>query len=896
MGEVYRGRDTRLNRDVAIKLLPDVFASDPDRVARFRREAQLLAALNHPHIGSIYGLEEDYPSTGSAQVPVRALILELVEGDTLAERLARPKDRALPETRWARPSGSLPLDEALPIARQIAEALEAAHEQGIIHRDLKPANIKVRSDGTVKVLDFGLAKLKEAGASGEAGKSVALSSPTLAAPFDETHDEYATRSGVILGTAAYMSPEQARGRPVDTRTDLWAFGCVLYEMLTGRRAFASGETVSDAVAAILTEDVNWDALPESTPDSVRRLLRRCLEKDRTRRLQSAADARIEIEDAGTEPGKSAPMVSRARRRERTAWIAAVAILVVAATAAAIGWISQRGSAAPTLPETRLEMTTPPTNDPISFAISPDGLRIVFVASGSSGQSQLWVRPLDRTTAQPLAGTEGAAYPFWSPDSRSVAFFAGSSLKRLDLGGGLPQTLASERGDGRGGSWGADGVIVFAFSNIGTLLRVPASGGEPVAVTELAADQTSHRFPQFLPGSRQFLLYARGTGQSGGLYLGSLDSTQTVRLTEADTTGALVPPDWVLFVRQGTLVARRLDAERRTLTGEAVSVADPVGSDLNVSAGAFSASASGVVTYRAGGANATQLTWFDRSGRALGTVGGRSEHGLLHPRLAPDGRRVAIYQAAQQDTDVWLLDGARTTRFTFGTSLDQYPVWSPDGSRILFSSFRKGNLDLYQKQASGAAGSEELLLESPQQESPLDLSYDGRFLLYGVNDSGAGQDMWVLPMTGDRKPFAFLSSGFSERGGQFAPDARWVAYQSDESGRYEIYVRPFPGPGGQWQVSTAGGIAPRWAPDGKELFYIAPDGSLMSAPVAVKNTSLEPGNPVALFQTRIVFGGVSPVGVLRQYDVASDGRFLINVTADEAGALPITVVQNWAHGN
>jgi serine/threonine protein kinase/Tol biopolymer transport system component len=858
MGEVYRAHDTRLGRDVALKVLPEAFSRDTQRMARFEREAKLLASLNHPNIAAIYGIEESGP--------VRALVMELVEGPTLAERIA---------------AGVIPLDEALPIARQVAEAVEYAHENNVIHRDLKPANIKVTDEGVVKVLDFGLAKAM----SDESAVEDIGNSPTLSMA--------ATRQGMILGTAAYMSPEQARGKKVDKRTDIWAFGCVLYEMLTGKQAF-HGEDVTIILAAIVMKEPAFDALPANTPPAIQTLLRRCLRKERKERLPDAGAARIEIQEALNAPAKTDAVAAAPRNsRDRVAWaVAAVALVATAALAIpAIRYLREAPPAA--APETRTEIVTPSTSDQQSFALSPDGRQIVFVAS-SDGPQRLWLRRLDATSVQPLAGTEGAAYPFWSPDSRSVGFFADNKLKRIDIGGGSPQTL-TEAGV-RGGAWGPDGTILFTRTAASPLSRIPASGGEPVIVTKLDK-QNSHRFPQFLPGGKQFLFQVLDP-QTGGIYLGSLDSSETKRLAAADTAGAYLPNGWLLFIRAGTLQAQRLDLARRELTGDPVTVADPVTFEPATSAGGFSVSATGLVAYRSGGTGQRQLVWFDRSGKTLGTMGGPDANALLAPRLSPDGRRAAVSRMVQGNVDIWLLDATRTTRFTFDASLDRYPIWSPDGSQIVFDSTRKGRRDLYLK-ASNGAGGEEPLLESAQDKVATDWSRDGRFLVYQSNDPQTAWDIWVLPMEGDRKPFLFLKTNFAEYRGRLSPDGRWMAYTSNESGRYEIYVRPFRGipsgaaSSGQWQVSTSGGIYPLWRADGKELYYIAPDGKLMAVPMTASSATIEPGTPVALFQTRL-FGGGIDVNSGIQYDVTGDGRFLMNMVLEDA-ASPITLLQNWAPG-
>ncbi len=888
MGAVYRARDTKLGREVAIKVLLPAVAHDADRLARFQREAQLLAALNHPNIAHLHGIEE---SSG-----VTALVMELVEGEDLSQRIAR---------------GAIPLDEALPIARQIAEALEAAHEQGIIHRDLKPANIKVRPDGTVQVLDFGLAKAMEG-----VGGAGAANSPTLSL--------HATQAGMILGTAAYMSPEQAAGKPVDKRSDLFSFGVVLLEMLTGRRVF-DGESVSHVLASVLKDEPDWTTLPANTPAPIRRLLRRCLEKDRKRRLDSASAARLEIDDALTAPAADASSAGVAAstssaRGTRLAWaVAAVAVLAAAGLAVpAVRHLREAPPDAP--PETRLDIVTPAGRDPLAFALSPDGRQLVFVAAGD-GASRLWLRSLSTTTAQPLPGTEGASFPFWAPDSRAVAFFADGQLKRLDLGGGAPRALAAAP-SGRGGSWNADGVLLFAPTIGSPLFRVAAAGGDAAPVTTLDR-QDSHRWPVFLPDGRHFLFYARGGPDTGGIHLGTLDAGAPTRLTAADTAGTYLPAGavrdggpggaealreggWLLW-RAGTLVAQRLDLARRALTGDPVTLADAVASDETFSRSAAAVSATGLVAYRAGSASRRQLTWVDRTGKVLGTLGAPDEGTLLNPRVAPDGRRVAVQRTVQGNTDLWLLDGARTSRLTFDAGADRGPIWSPDGRRLVFDSDRTGVQDLYGKDASGA-GVEARLVASAQTKTATDWSADGRFLLYISFDPQTGGDLWAQemdPSTGaaraGRAPGTVLRTPFSELGGRFSPDGRWVAYQSNASGQWEIYVRPWtlpaaagaaaPAPSAQWQVSTAGGIHPSWRADGQALYYLGPDGALMAAPVTTRGTALEPGTPVALFPTRIV-GGSGDNAQGPQYDVTRDGRSLINTVLDDAAATPITLILNW----
>jgi Tol biopolymer transport system component/tRNA A-37 threonylcarbamoyl transferase component Bud32 len=854
MGEVYKARDTKLGREVALKILPESFTHDPERLARFRREAQVLAALNHPHIGAIYGLDE---ANGQ-----QFLVLELIEGGTLADRIAK---------------GPLRVDNALAIAKQVAEALEAAHEKGIIHRDLKPANIALTQDGNVKVLDFGLAKATEtsSGTSPDVTNTPTITSPAMM-----------TGVGVILGTAAYMSPEQAKGRAVDRRSDVWAFGCVLYEMLTGKRAF-EGEEVFDTLASVLRGDPDWSRLSSTTPPSIQRMLRRALKKDPRQRLADIHDARIEIEEAGTDV--EGPVAPASAKGVRMGWIASLALAATLIAAMAIPTVHHlREASPPTPPEMRLQINTPSTPAPFEFALSPDGRRLAVVAAGD-GPRRLWLRPLDETDAQPIAGTEGAEYPFWSADSRSIGFFASNKLYRIDLAGGQPQFLANAP-SGRGGAWNADGTIVFAAAATSALSRIRASGGDPAPVTRLdSRQQTSHRFPQFLPDNHHFLFYAQGSPETSGIYLGSLDSGEPKRLTASETAGAYLQPDWVVFVRQGALVARRLDVARGGLTGDPVRLADPVGYDGPYNVGGFSVSADGLVAYRAGGGR-HQLTWFDRTGNAVGLAGESDTGNLLSAELSPDGRRVAVDRTVQNNTDVWLMDLVRggSTRLTFDAAVDKDPVWSPDGTQVVFGSNRKGVSNLYLKSSSGV-GTEELLLETPNYKTPQDWSKDGRFLLYGQLDPKTGQDVWALEMTGkERKPRVVVNTPADERRGQFSPNGRWVAYDTNESGRSEIVVQPFPEPGRKWQVSTSGGIAPRWREDGKELYFIAPDGKLMVVSVAASSTAFEAGTPAVLFPTRIV---TTPTPK-NQYAVSRDGRFLINQRMEESITTPITLILNW----
>jgi eukaryotic-like serine/threonine-protein kinase len=861
MGEVYRARDTTLGRDVAMKVLPAQWLADPDRLARFERESRVLATLNHPHIGAIYGTE--------AVEGGRALVLELVEGPTLQERLEARR--------------GLALNEALHVARQLADALEVAHEKGIIHRDLKPANIKITPDGVVKVLDFGLAKFALPSAPAlpvpPASPALLTNSPTFS---------HATKEGVILGTAAYMSPEQARGQRVDKRTDIWAFGCVLYEMLTGSAPFP-GATVTDTLAAILEREPDWTALSAATPTGVRKLLRRCLEKDAQRRLHDIADARLEIEDALDDPTGGASLgTSLPNRRpyEPVRWVAA---LLAAAAAGAAGslWYASRLPQAP--PELRVEITTPPTGDPSSMAISPDGRALVFVAT-SDGKPQLWLRTLDAVSPRPLPGTDDAARPFWSPDSRKVGFWANFQLKRIDLDSGAVRVLSTSGSNG--GAWNRDDIILFSHYPDGALQTVSANGGETTQVLKPGPQANTFQSPVFLPDGRHFLFHAGGL--EPGIYVGRLGgSDQPKRLLDA-VGPAFAKSGQLLFVRQGTLFAQTLSQERLELTGDPITVAEHI--VVRTTAGAaVSASASGSIAYRTGSSDlSSQFVWFDRSGRMLESVEAPSESGGLSSSLSPDGRRLAITRnISAAAADIWVLDLNRgvPSRLTFDKAFDLTPVWSPDGRRIAFGSNRRGTFDPYVKLAS-ATEEEELLVSDVEAGPPSDWSQDGRFILYARQRGPDRDDIWALPLEGGRKPFPVVETTFNEENGQFSPDGKWIAYQSDESGSVEIYVQPFPGPGPKIRISGAGGVQARWRSDGKELFYLGPDDRLMAVPILLDRDNVDVGMPMPLFATNLRNNPVAPrFHYARHYMVSPDGqRFLVNVAKEVT--LPITLILNW----
>jgi Tol biopolymer transport system component len=847
MGEVYRARDSRLGRDVAIK------KSNAQFTERFEREARSVAALNHANICTLYDVGPDY------------LVMEFIEGPTLADRIAQ---------------GPLPLDEALNIAGQVADALEAAHEKGIVHRDLKPANIKITPSGVVKVLDFGLATVGQAATpSGDP-----RSSPTL------------TMAGVIMGTAGYMSPEQARGQAVDRRADIWAFGVVLHEMLTGKQLFGA-DTVADSMAAVLTRDPGLTQVPPQ----VRRLLATCLQRDPRNRLRDIGDWKLLLGETGPIKGQPRAMLW---------WAVAASLLALAGVVLAVIHGSE---SRPNPAVVRFQVQPESAEfDPIGgLALSPDGRRIAFVANRTDGRRMLWLHSLDSLTAYPMPGTEEAVYlPFWSPDGRFIAFGATDRLKKLDVSGGPPQVLAEAPGLILGGTWNRDGVILFGL-NAGALFRVSQSGGTTsrLPAPDDSKGEIGFLRPSFLPDGRHYIYFARtrNTGDAG-IWIASLDGTERRRLVTSAQAGAYAPPapgeryGHLLYLRGGTLMAHPMDPHRYVLTGEPVTVADQVGSYLAMPY--FSVSANGVLAYRAGpsGGESRELVWFDRTGKRLGTVGapGQYSGGVS---LSPDGRTIAVERRDVGNIDIWLIDIARgvPTRFTFDSANDRDPVWSPDGSRVAFQSERDGGRQLYVKQANGS-GKEQLLLRTGIQAAPNSWSPDGSQLLFDSFDSAGMRsfDLWTLTLSQQQgattQPAPYLQSEFTDLMGQFSPDGRWVAYTSSESGggRRDVYVQSFPPGNGKFQISTSdGGSQPRWSRDGKQIFYIAPGSKLMAADVKL-SPRFEVGVPRALFDTGV---SSSLTDTHFRYDVAPDGRFLIATTWTAAvkPASGLTVVLNWQAG-
>ncbi len=868
MGEVYRARDTKLGRDVALKILPEAVSTDPERRARFAREARSLAALNHPNIAQVHGFEDGEPTS--------ALIMELVDGQDLSERIRR---------------GPSPFDDAIAIARQIGDALQTAHDRGIIHRDLKPGNIKVRDDGTVKVLDFGLAKALDQGSGiADQGSGELSNSPTITTPAMTMH-------GMILGTAAYMAPEQAKGRAVDRRADIWAFGCVLYEMLTGRKAFA-GDDVSDTLASILKSDVDWTGVPPQAT----RLLKRCLEKDPRKRLHDVGDAWDLLEDRSPLP-QSTP-----QRSSWLPWTVAALFAVTTIGLAALRFMQP----APAPPESARFQIAPPPNTEFStyLAVSPDSRRVAFTASDRNRMSTLWVRDLQSLEARQLPGTENATSPFWSPDGRFIAFADGRVLKKIDLSGGPAQTLGEAPGSVGLGAWNTAGAIVVGTRGLGGLYKVPDTGGTLVPLTSIVEEsERGHSFPTFLPDQKRFLyikLSARADEQ--GVYMGSIDAAPeqqgTTRLLPLGF-GPLVLTNGdqgrrLLFARGGTVMSQPFDADRVELSGEPTPVAERVGSAGSF---AFFGAGSNVLVYRTGTAatsTSEQLTWFDRTGKEIAKVGDplAVSAGPFSLAIAPDGRRAAVMiSEAAPPADLWLVEFARglVTRLTSTPGAEAGPVWAPDSRRLAFRRGRTDNFssDMFVKDVDGA-DEEEPIAPQPTGGTPTDWSRDGRTILLVRGPDNIASD--IFAWSTDRKVAEpLLRTAFTEHTGRLSSDGRWLAYVSNESGESEIYVRPFsigadgkPAVGPKWRVSTSGGVMPRWRADGKELFFRAGNGDFMSVDVTIAGGSIQTTLPRRLFAN---------IPSVHAWDVTADGqRFLISVVLSSplspAAVDPITVVLNW----
>ncbi len=865
MGEVLRARDTKLGREVAIKVLPAAFAQDAERVARFHREAQILAALHHSNIASIFGLEE------SASEGTLALVMELVDGEDLAQRLKR---------------GAIPVDEAIAIAKQIAEALEEAHEKGIVHRDLKPANVKLTAEGKVKVLDFGLAKAFAADPMASSGAHDLSQSPTLATAAG-------TQAGVILGTAAYMSPEQARGKAVGKRADIWAFGVVLFEMLSGRRLF-QGETVSDTLAAVLKTDPDWALLPADTPRSIHRLLRRCLERDPGRRLHDIGDARLDLED-GAEPPVVAASAG-APAPSRLAWLApAVAGALMAALAAGLLWqVARPESSAPL---TRLSILAPAGTvlfpDSNGVAISPDGTMVAFTVGGlTRSESQLWVRSLDTMSARRLEGADGASLPFWSPDSRRLGFFADLRLKIIAVAGGRAETLA-EAPNARGAVWTPSNTIVFAPNWGGPLFRVPASGGTPEPVTKLdaARGEYGHRFPTLLPDGERFL-YAALPGKNGKfeIFAGSLRDDSRTRVATMEGAPVHAAPGFLLFARQGLLTALPFDARSLQVTGEPVTLEDEPRSILDPASSftagrAVSASQTGALAYFTAPAMNTNAGWMDQAGRITGTLDLPPAH-YETVTISPDGTRaVLVRSTSPSESSLWLVDLARGSAapLSSGQGRNDGPVWSPDGTRVAFSSDRDGPQEIYVK-TIGDATPEVVLFRNGQPFKNVNAwSPDGRWLFLSQLDEATQQDILMLPASGQGELVPVVRGPVRDRPGPLSPDGRWLAFNADDTGRFELYLQSLPPPGRRLQVSQGGGTRSWWTADGRSLFYVDDLGR------SLWQVDLRPGAVLGIGTPRHIANLPPDVTWL---DAMPDRKRFIAIVPEKAGPGSVTVVQNW----
>jgi Tol biopolymer transport system component len=880
MGEVYRARDTKLGRSVALKVLPDLFATDPERLARFTREAQVLASLNHPNIAAIYGLEG------------QALVMELVEGDDLSAIIAR---------------GPMPLADALPIARQIADAIEAAHEQGIIHRDLKPGNVKVRADGTVKVLDFGLAKAMDRVLDSGPGTLDAANSPTLTIR--------GTQMGMIIGTAAYMSPEQARGKAVDRRADVWAFGAIVYEMLTGKRAFdpsagsgspraaprGEGDTVQDVLTSVLRDDPNWTALPGDLPASVTRLLRRCLEKDPKRRLSAIGDARLELEERD-EPNAAATVVPGSRATGRatfTAWLLPMAVgAALAAIVAFAIWPRAAGDAAAGGSAlARLSILPPPGQtvypDSTGVAMSPDGTMVAFVIGNvNRSEGELWVRSLDSMAARRLDSEAGVSLPFWSPDSTRIAYFTNTKLKTIAAAGGRAEVLADAPG-ARGGFWAASNTIVFAPDAGGPLMKVSATGGTPAPATTLdsARKEYGHRFPAPLPDGDRFL-YASLPGRDGKfeIFAGSLTDDSRVLIGAMEAAPVYADPGWLLYARQGVLNALPFDPRTLEVTGDPIRFEDEPSAILDpavsFTAGrSVSLSATGAMAYYSAPSLNTIATWYDASGAPAGALNVPPGHyeGLA---ISPDGVHAVLVQSVSpSESSLWLVDLARggASRLSTGAGRNDGPVWSPDGARVVWASDRTGPQNLYIKNLNDAAPEQLLWGSDVPFKGPVAWSPDGSRIVLVQLDRDTAQNLYLLDATGKTPLTPFVIGPTRDPAAAVSPDGHWFAYPSDESGRFQLYAQPFPGPGRKVQVSERGATTAWWSRDSRQLTYVSDDfRSLWRVPMT-PGATMTAGAPrqIATLPPDIIFIAMMP----------DESRFLA-LSPERTGTGSITVVQNW----
>ncbi len=862
MGEVWRARDTRLGRDVAIKVLPQHLAATDDARARLDREARAISGLNHPHICTLYDVGH--------QDGIDFLVMELVDGETLAARLAR---------------GALPAPELLRLAIQIAEALDVAHRQGIVHRDLKPANVMLTRTGA-KLMDFGLARAAApAAGSGSSGVTGDPSdSPTISRSL--------TAEGALIGTFAYMAPEQLEGQEADARSDLWALGCVLYEMATGRRAFEGRSQASLIGAVMNSEPPSLTAAAPLSPPALDRVVTACLAKERGDRIQTAHDVKLQLQwiaEGGSLAGVPQPVATRRRHRERLAWSLLAAVGAVALWSS----VSALTRTEPTPKEIRFALSPQKGMRTMTWPrVSPDGNALAFQATDSLGNVQIWVRPLDALTAHPLLGTDGAGRPFWSPDSRYLAYFIGNQLKKIAVAGGPPQLVCETR-SAADGTWGSRDVILFDGSVGDSIRQVPASGGVASGATtrDVASGENQHAWPCFLPDGRHFLFMAYGSGgdQGGVLRVGDLDSHETANLGPVASRVEFAPPDLVLYTAESTLMARHLDLGSWTWKSEPFPVAEHVLTRGNGQAN-FSVSTDGVLAIMTGGATErSELVWVDRAGQRLGRVG--DPGGYRDLALSPDGGRLAygFVDPKNDSQDIWVRDLTRgvTSRLTFGNENDIFPVWSPDGNWIAYSTNVDGPYSIWKKRADGSGDADSLFADN-FHAGAMSWSPDGASLVMVTLQNG-NPDLWVLPLEGG-EPHAIVESGFIETDGTLSPDGRWFAYMSTESGSPQVYVRAYPGPGGKWQVSTSGGSSPQWRVDGQELFFLGEAGTVMMAAAVDASQTFRVGTPVKLFDATLTISEISR----NRYVVTADGqKFLLNLPLETNQVGVFQVSLNWA---
>ena len=858
MGEVYRAKDTRLGRDVAVKVLPAHMSSSPELRQRLEREAKTISQLSHPHICMLHDVGH--------QNGTDYLVMEFLEGETLADRLAK---------------GALPVEQALRIGTEIAGALDAAHRSGIVHRDLKPGNIMLTKTG-VKLLDFGLAKL----AAPTTPASQATSLPTAL-----QENQPLTSRGTILGTFQYMSPEQLEGKDADARSDIFAFGCVLYEMLTGQKAF-TGKSQASLIGSIMnTEPPPISSIQPMIPPALDRVVKGCLAKEPEHRWSTAHDVMLQLQwvaEGGSAAGLPAPVAARRRSREKLAWGVAAALFLAAA---ALGYGFLRRAPKP-LRVVRFEVANPPAITTIDAPkISPDGKTLAFNATDSGGKTQIWLRPLNALTAQPLPGTEGTRRPFWSPDSRYLAFIADGKLKKIDVTGG-PPTKICDAPTGVDGSWSPEGVILFDGTGTDPIYRVPAAGGTPVAAVKADPEHKEIQvgWPEFLPDGRQYIYMVINQKVELNSYrIGSLDSKETKPFAPAQSMLVYAPQGYLLFLKDRTLMAQPFDAKAIKTTGEPVPLAEQIGTDA-VGLARFSVSRDGVLAYRTGESGA-RLLWMDRAGKELDTLGDPAEY--EDPDFSPAGDMLAfdLTDTRSGKTDIWIRDLSRgiNSRFTFGPDNSFAPLWSRRGDAIVYASDREGAFAIYQKATSGN-GEEKLLVKSDVLVIPMNISPDGRVLVYQRQDRKTNWDVLLLPLTGEEKPVTFRATPFRDVQPKFSPDGRFIAYVTNESGRNEVYVQSYPGPGRTWQISTSGGSDPQWRRDGKELYYRGLDQKLMAVEIR-GGDSLAPGLPQVLFQSRVSIGLAST----KYLPDPTGQKFLFVAPLGRDAMTPTTVVLNWFAG-